>query len=112
MESPSHFTTLEADPAGTAGDVPTGPASVPEVTAYRLDDLPRELGVLLISVGVLGIVLPGIAGAPAFIAGGLVLWPKSFGKIEDWFHDRFPETHQSSMKQVGRFLGDLHRRYP
>jgi hypothetical protein len=77
-----------------------------------LADLPRELGVLLASVGVLGIVLPGIAGAPALLAGGLVLWPKTFGKVESWFQGRFPDTHRKSMQQVGRFLDDLDQRYP
>jgi hypothetical protein len=109
MEFPSPIATHESDHAGEAAVVPIDDA---EVITYRLEDLPRELGVLLISVGVLGFVLPGVAGAPAFIAGGLVLWPKSFGRLEDWFHQRFPEAHRSSMKQVGRFLGDLHRRYP
>jgi hypothetical protein len=113
MRSTSNMPTLvEADSAGSILAIQAGPADDLEVITYRLEDLPREIGVLLISVGFLGIVLPGIAGAPAFIAGGLVLWPKSFGKIEDWFHQRFPETHTSSMKQVGRFLGDLQRRYP
>jgi hypothetical protein len=77
-----------------------------------LSDLPKELGVLLASVGVLGIVLPGIAGAPALLAGGLVLWPKTFGKVETWFQGRFPDTHRKSMQQVGRFLDDLDQRYP
>jgi hypothetical protein len=84
----------------------------PEVFTHRLEDLPKELGVLLASVGVLGVVSPGIAGAPALIAGGLVLWPKTFGKVEDWFQCRFPLAHRESMKQVGRFLDDLQRRYP
>jgi hypothetical protein len=113
MRSTRNLPTLdEADRVGANAALPPARADDPEVITYRLEDLPRELGVLLVSVGVLGLVLPGIAGAPAFIAGGLVLWPKSFGKIEDWFHQRFPETHTSSMRQVGRFLGDLHRRYP
>jgi hypothetical protein len=82
------------------------------VYTHRLKDLPKELGVLLASVGVLGVILPGIAGTPALIAGGLVLWPKTFSKVEDWFENRFPEAHRNSMQQVGRFLDDLERRYP
>ena len=78
----------------------------------RLEDLPRELGVLLASVGVLGFVLPGVAGAPALLAGGLVLWPRTFGKVEGWFSRRCPAVHRKSMQQVGRFLDDLDRRYP
>jgi hypothetical protein len=87
------------------------PEDVEGVTR-RLEELPRELGVLLASVGVLGVVLPGVAGAPALIAGGLVLWPKTFGKVEGWFSARFPVAHRKSMQQVGRFLDDLDRRYP
>jgi hypothetical protein len=83
-----------------------------KVFTHRLEDLPKELGVLLASVGVLGIILPGIAGTPALIAGGLVLWPKTFSKVEDWFENRFPLAHRKSMQQVGRFLDDLDRRYP
>ncbi len=91
---------IPADSSATSDGLPT------------LADLPKELGVLLASVGVLGVVLPGIAGAPALIAGGLVLWPKTFGKVENWFQGRFPDTHRQSMRQVGRFLGDLAQRYP
>jgi hypothetical protein len=81
-------------------------------TSRRLEDLPKELGVLLASVGVLGFVLPGIAGTPALIAGGLVLWPKTFGKVEGWLSRRFPGAHRASLEQVGRLLDDLDRRYP
>ncbi len=77
-----------------------------------LAELPKELGILLASVGVLGVVLPGIAGAPALIAGGLVLWPKTFRPVENWFRGRYPATHRKSMQQVGRFLDDLGHRYP
>ena len=97
--------TAQAPEAGPALDPP---GAVPP----RLEDLPKELGVLLASVGVLGFVLPGIAGAPALLAGGLVLWPKTFGRVETWFEGRFPAAHRKSMQQVGRFLGDLDRRYP
>ena len=81
-------------------------------TLPSLADLPKELGVLLASVGVLGLLLPGVAGAPALIAGGVVLWPKTFGKVENWLQNRFPKTHRESMKQVGRFLADLDHRFP
>ena len=42
---------------------------------------------MLVSVGALGIVLPGMLGTPAIIAGGLVLWPGTFGGLEDWLRD-------------------------
>lgn len=73
--------------------------------------LPRELGVMLVSAGVIGVVLPG-PGAPALVAGGLILWPRAFGKAERWFQKRFPQAHQQGMGHVNRFLSDLERRYP
>ncbi len=90
---------------------PDQPGDV-DPTVLRLEELPKELGVLLASVGVLGFVLPGVAGTPALIAGGLVLWPKTFSKVEGWFSNRFPSAHRASMRQVGRFLDDLDQRYP
>jgi hypothetical protein len=78
----------------------------------NLTDLPREVGAMLVSVGVLGVILPGIAGMPALLAGGLVLWPRSFQGVESWFRGRYPKLHQSSMKQIGRYLEDLERRFP
>jgi hypothetical protein len=110
---------LLVDAAETVAD-PTQPVDLPissppddaEAAVRRLEELPRELGVLLASVGVLGFVLPGVAGTPALIAGGLVLWPKTFRKVEGWFSGRFPVVHRKSMQQVGRFLDDLDKRYP
>jgi hypothetical protein len=98
---------IEGDAALSVENVGSGGDELP-----TLSDLPKELGVLLASVGVLGVVLPGIAGAPALLAGGLVLWPRTFGKVEDWFRGKYPESHRASMRQVGRFLDDLDGRYP
>ncbi len=67
---------------------------------------------MLVSVGALGVVLPGMLGTPAIIAGGLVLWPGTFGRVEDWFRRRNPTLYQRGMKQLDRYLDDLERRYP
>jgi hypothetical protein len=83
-----------------------------EAELGRIKDLPKEVGVMLMTVGVLGFVLPGVVGTPAAIAGGLVLWPKAFGKVENWFERRFPETHKQSLYQINRYLNDLEARYP
>jgi hypothetical protein len=72
---------------------------------------PKELGVMLLSAGLVGFVLPG-PGIPALLAGGLILWPRGFGKIEGWMQRRFPETHRAGRDQLDRFLSDLERRYP
>jgi hypothetical protein len=78
----------------------------------RIKDLPRELGVMLVSVGALGVVLPGVMGAPALVAGGLVLWPGTFGGLEEWLRRRNPGLYHRGMQQLGRFLDDMERRYP
>ena len=72
---------------------------------------PRELGVMLVSAGLIGVVLPG-PGVPALVAGGLILWPKGFGKAEQWLRRRFPEAHRKGIGHINRFLTDLERRYP
>src|SRR5262249_26750887 len=60
---------------------------------------------------VVGFVLPG-PGVPALVAGGLILWPEGFGKVDGWLRRRFPTVHRKGMAQIERFLSDLERRYP
>jgi len=91
---------------------PAAPVSEEEEVLRQIRNLPPELAVLLLSVGTLGFLLPGIIGTPALIAGGLALWPKAFGRAESWFEKRYPSVHRQSLHQMGRFLADLDRRYP
>jgi hypothetical protein len=104
----------DPDVQAACGSEATSSALTPEEEAElrRIKDLPKEVGVMLMTVGVLGFVLPGVVGTPAAIAGGLVLWPKTFGKIENWFERKFPETHKHSLYQIHRYLDDLESRYP
>lgn len=88
------------------------PAPEDEAAMKRIKDLPPEVGVMLLTVGALGFVLPGVVGAPAAIAGGLVLWPKRFAPIESWLERRFPQLHKQSLQQINRYLDDLEGRYP
>ena len=66
---------------------------------------------MLVSAGLIGVVLPG-PGAPALVAGGLILWPDAFGKVERWARRRFPQAHRKGIGHINRFLSDLERRYP
>jgi hypothetical protein len=77
----------------------------------KIKDLPKEVGVMLITAGVVGFILPG-PGTPAIIAGGLVLWPEAFGKLESWLERSHPKVHRQGMQQINRFLNDLDKRYP
>lgn len=96
----------ESDAPGTTDSRPDDPA------ARRIRALPKELGVMLVSVGVLGVALPGLMGAPALVAGGLVLWPGTFGPVDRWLRRQNPDLYERGMKQLDRFLDDLERRYP
>ena len=66
---------------------------------------------MLITAGIVGFILPG-PGTPAIIAGGLVLWPNAFGKLETWLEQAHPKVHKKGMQQINRFLNDLQKRYP
>lgn len=78
----------------------------------RLEALPKDVGWLLLGVGFAGFVAPGIFGLPFMVAGGLILWPKGAGRIQQRLARRHPKAYTAGMKQVGRFLNDLDRRYP
>ncbi len=82
---------------------------VPQVDTIKR--VPKDLGVMLITAGIVGVILPG-PGVPAIIAGGLALWPRAFGKLESWLVRRNPGLHRKSVKQINRFLDDLEKRYP
>jgi hypothetical protein len=78
----------------------------------KIRSMPKEVGVLLIVAGIGGLLLPGPIGSPFLILGGVMLWPKAFGCVENAFEKRFPRMHRKSVRQIKRFLDDLERRYP
>jgi hypothetical protein len=78
----------------------------------RIRQMPKEVGVLLIVAGIGGLLLPGPIGSPFLILGGVILWPRVFERLELGFEKRFPRAHRQSVRQIGRFLTDLERRYP
>jgi hypothetical protein len=82
-----------------------------ESASNKIKDLPKEVGVMLLTAGLVGFILPG-PGTPAIIAGGLVLWPEAFGRLESWLERSHPRVHRHSMRQINRFLNDLEKRYP
>lgn len=91
----------------------TAPETANEpISIESIEGLPKEVGVLLIALGVLGLALPGPIGTPALVAGGVVLWPRGFRGVARYLERRFPSFHRASFRQLGRFLTDLERRYP
>jgi hypothetical protein len=76
-----------------------------ELTPVRVEQLPKEAGWLLITAGVIGLVVPGVIGTPFLLAGAVVLTPGGSKLLSRW-------AGHSAMRQIGRFLDDLERRYP
>jgi hypothetical protein len=92
---------------GTADALPETidvPAAT-ELTALELQKLPKEAGWLLMTAGVVGLAVPGMLGTPFLLAGAVVLAPGGSKLLTRWAPD-------SAMRQIGRFLDDLDRRYP
>jgi hypothetical protein len=84
-------------------------------TARRIERLPTEVGVLLMTAGVMTGMLPPPPGPfdlTIIISGGLVLWPRGFRAIEGWAARHFPRAHLAGMRFLDRYLDDLERRYP
>jgi hypothetical protein len=109
IHSPSPGETPPLDPALHAPPEPELELEPAEMN--KIKDLPKEVGVMLITAGIVGFILPG-PGTPAIIAGGLVLWPNAFGKLETWLEQSHPKDHKKGMQQINRFLRDLQKRYP
>jgi hypothetical protein len=78
----------------------------------KLRRLPPEVGTVLVGVGMLGMILPGLVGTPILIAGAVVLVPTVFDKCDRWTQRRFPQSHRIGMRYVERFIDDLEKRYP
>jgi len=109
------------DPADPARDHPDGEHAleqtlaaleVDEGTAHRIQQLPHDVGWLLVTAGVVGVVMPGVLGLPFLALGGLILWPGNNRRAERWLSGHSPTLFKGSMRQISRFLDDLEQRYP
>ena len=83
-----------------------------ERTVLHLDTLTTEVGWLLVTAGVIGVIAPGIPGTPFLIVGVLVITPGGTKLLSRWVGKNPPRIVKAGMKQIGRFLDDLERRYP
>ena len=85
--------------------LPQAGSAVGELTAARIERLPKDAGWLLITAGVIGLIVPGVIGTPFLLAGAFVLAPGGTKLLSRW-------ASPSAMRQIGRFLDNLERRYP
>ena len=88
------------------------PVDQRQLTNRRLEQMPPEIGVLMLGFGIAGLIFPGPFGTPLIVAGGLSLWPGSFRRIDTWVARKMPKSHESGHKWLNRFMDDLEKRYP
>ena len=84
----------------------------PEQPMLRVEQLPRGAGWMLITAGVVGLVVPGVPGAPFLLAGVILLTPGGSRFLSQWAGRNPPKFVHSAMRPISRFLDDLERRYP
>jgi hypothetical protein len=87
-------------------------AAEDEQVLLRISGMPRDVGWMMISVGVLGVVLPGLPGVPFLVAGATVLAPGGPQLLTRWARRKPKGVVHTGLKQIGRWLDDLERRYP
>jgi hypothetical protein len=78
----------------------------------KIEDLPRDVGWLLICAGALGVILPGVIGFPFVIAGTAVVTAPRPMRLTRWIGRNPPKLLQRGLRQISRMLDDLERRYP
>lgn len=83
-----------------------------ESTVKRIEHLPRDVGWLLITAGLVGVIVPGVLGVPFLVLGGLVVMPVTSRRAERWLSGHTPKMFKGSVRQINRFLDDLEHRYP
>ena len=112
--------TGEASPVATVAPISRDDAlhqelmalDLDESTVQRIERLPKDIGWLLITAGIMGVILPGVLGMPFLVLGGLVLTPGTNKRAERWLSGHSPKLFKGSARQINRFLDDLEKRYP
>jgi hypothetical protein len=110
--NPSEGSTTFESVSHTADAPPPTSEATGEPQTEMLGNFPPEIATLLVIAGIAGVILPGPIGTPLLIAGGVVLWPKTFRPIEKWFSRKFPALHREGVIQLKEFVNDLNRRFP
>lgn len=91
---------------------PRHPPTQEELLEARIKNMPKDVGAMLLTVGLAGVVLPGVIGLPFLLAGGIIMMPKTTNKLRNYLGMNHSEESDYAIKQLNRFLDDLDRRYP
>ena len=82
--------------------------------AEKLGCLPKDLAVTLISLGFVGVAIPGPVppGASFILLGAVILWPGLLVKTGGPLARRFPGVFRMLIQFTDHLQSDLARRYP
>lgn len=94
----------------------TAPADPPlhRELAEKLGGLPRDLAIALISLGVIGVAIPGPVplGSSFVVLGTIVLWPGLLARTGGPLARRCPRVFRVLIGFADDLRADLERRYP
>jgi hypothetical protein len=82
--------------------------------AEKLEKLPRDVAVAVLSLGVVGVVIPGPVplGASFVLLGGVLLWPGVLARMGGPLARRCPFVFHVLIDFADHLRADLDRRYP
>jgi hypothetical protein len=83
-----------------------------EQQGLRVERLTSEAGWMLVTAGVVGVIVPGIAGMPFLVAGIFILLPGGPQALSRWSRSNLPSFVRFGVRLIARLLNDLERRYP
>jgi hypothetical protein len=78
-----------------------------------LDTIPKDIGWMLLILGIIGIAVPGMVDVPLLIAGSIIIWPSTYRIFQ-----RMAKTPKQArlldfpVRFLTRFHADLEKRNP
>lgn len=93
-------------------DIPTDSRTPTEPAEPDVEHLPKDVGWMLVTAGVIGMIMPGVLGTPFLLVGAAALWPGNQKRLQRWREGHSPQWFRGGAKQINRFLKDLEQRYP
>jgi hypothetical protein len=110
-----HDPRLDSDARASGGPPNVGDAAQAAVAPNRVERLPKEVGVLLMTAGLVTGMLPPPPGPfdlMIILSGGLAVSPRGFQVVEDWARKHWPRAHSAGVRFLNRYVQDLESRYP
>ena len=101
-------------PVRAQGGVTSAEPPLHRELAEKLSGLPRDLAVALISLGVVGVAIPGPVplGSSFVVLGTVVLWPGLLVRTGGPLARRCPWVFRVLLDFTDHLRADLERRYP